>query len=78
MAWITVQVAQNGNSSRRYRMVAFSGMTVFDVVSAGPEAGSSAVRIFTHEASAGPTHVAGIETIGSGAVTFRVRGGLQL
>jgi len=78
MAWITVPVAQNGNVSLRYTMSAFSGMTVFDSIGAGPEAGSSAVKIFTHEVSAGPRHVAGIQTIGSGAVSFRIRGGLQV
>jgi hypothetical protein len=78
MAWITVQIFQNGNTSQAYRMTAFSGMTVFDSVGAGPEAGSSAVKIFTHEVSAGPSHRAGIQTIGSGAVLFRIRGGLQV
>lgn len=78
MAWITVQVTQNGNTSQHYRMTAFPGMTVFDSVGAGPEVGSSAVKIFNHEVSAGPSHRVGIQTIGSGAVSLRIRGGLQV
>jgi hypothetical protein len=80
MAWITVQVAQNGNDSRFYRM-AFGGMTVFDSIGAGPEVGNSAVAIFRHEVSPGPLHRVGIQTLdspaGGGAVAFRIRGGLQ-
>jgi hypothetical protein len=78
MAWITVQIAQSENTSRHYRMTAFSGMTVFDSVGAGPEVGSAAIKIFNHEVSAGPSHRVGIQTLGSGAVTFRIRGGLQV
>lgn len=60
MAWITVQLAQNGNTDVIYRMVAFSGMTVFDSVGAGPEAGSGGVSIFSHEVLPGPVHRVGI------------------
>jgi hypothetical protein len=80
MAWITVQVAQNGNSSVRYRMSAFTGMSVFDSVAAGPEVsvGLGTIRIFTHEVRLGPSHLVGVETIGPDATTFRIRGGLQV
>jgi hypothetical protein len=78
MAWITVQVSQNGNSTRRYNMVAFPGMTVFDSIGAGPEVGSSCVRITDHFVCPGPLHQAEIEILGANASTFRIRGGLQV
>lgn len=78
MAWITVPVAQNGNSTRRYFMAQFSGMTVFDSVAAGPEVGTSSVRLFDQVVSPGPVHNVSIEIQGSGASTFRIRGGLQV
>jgi hypothetical protein len=79
MAWITVQISQNGNASARYRMTAFSGMTVFDSVGVGPEVsvGLGTTRIFTHDVRLGPSHLVGVETIGPDATTFRIRGGLQ-
>lgn len=75
MAWITVQVAQNGGTSQQYRITAASGMTPFDSVAAGPEVGGT-TRIYNHEVSLGPSHVVGVETIGA-ATTFRIRGGQQ-
>jgi hypothetical protein len=75
MAWITVQISQNGGTSQQYRMTAFPGMTTFDSVAAGPEVGGT-TRVFNHEASLGPSHRVGVETIGP-ATTFRIRGGLQ-
>jgi len=77
MAWITVPIAQNGNTTRAYRMTAFTSMTVFDSVGAGPETGSSAVRLLQHDASAGPSHLVTVEVVGPNAVQFRIRGGLQ-
>jgi len=81
VAWITVQITQNGNENRLYRMTAFSGMTVFDSIGAGPEVGNSAVSISRHDASPGPSHLVGIQTLdsptGGGAIAFRIRGGLQ-
>lgn len=76
MPWTTVAVAQNGNTSRHYRMTRFSGMTVFDSIGAGPLVGASAVEVFGHEVSPGPSHRVGIRIIGAQASTFSIRGGL--
>jgi hypothetical protein len=77
VAWLTVPAAQNGNTTRRYVMTGFAGMTVFDSIGAGPQVGNSAIRIVQHDALPGPSHLVGVEVIGAGAVQFRIRGGLQ-
>jgi hypothetical protein len=78
MAWITMQVAQAGDTTRAYRMTAFGGMTVFDSVAAGPEVGESALSVTEHQSSLGPSHRVVVRSIGAAAVAFRIRGGLQV
>jgi hypothetical protein len=75
MAWSTVQFVQ-GPGDVIHRLIAFSGMTVFDVVGAGPEVGSGGVSIFFHEVLPGPVHRVGVRVTGS-AVTVRIMGGLS-
>jgi hypothetical protein len=85
MAWITPQLVQGSTTGFPGGLAyvvfptnVFGGgaMTQFDVISAGPEVGSSFVRIANHFAFPGPAHVVFIES--NGPVTFRIRGGLQV
>ncbi|MGY1670306.1 hypothetical protein [Geodermatophilus sp. SYSU D00710] len=74
MTWSTVQFVQ-GPGEVIHRMTAFSGMTVFDVVGAGPEVGSGGVIVYFHEVLPGPVHRVGLRVTGS-PVTVRIKGGL--
>jgi hypothetical protein len=84
MAWITPQLVQGSTAGLPGGLayvvfpsnVVGGAMTVFDVISAGPEVGGSFVRIVNHFAFPGPAHVVFIES--NGPVTFRIRGGLQV
>lgn len=76
MAWTTGLVVQNGLTERFYEMKGKPGMSVFDLVTAGPQVGPSRVKMLDHVVSQGPIHVLGVRVTGPEATQFIIRGGL--